>query len=92
MRLHDGDKLDLIVLDGSAFYQGTMEVVAHEELTTPNGPQKAIKILCRGRRIANGGHKIGKPPRFGMVWVSDDAAQYRCASKATPNLAKRSLC
>ncbi|HMY57933.1 MAG TPA: DUF3108 domain-containing protein [Pseudomonadota bacterium] len=75
MRLHDGDKLDLIVLDGSAFYQGTMEVVAHEELTTPNGPQKAIKILCRGERIANGGHKIGKPPRFGMVWVSDDAAR-----------------
>lgn len=75
MRLHDGDKLDLVVLDGSAFYQGTMEVVAHEELATPSGPQKAIKIQCRGERIANGGQKVGRPPRFGMVWVSDDAAR-----------------
>lgn len=75
MRLHDGDKLDLVVLDGSAFYQGTMEVITHEELTMPSGPQKAIKILCRGERIANGGAKVGKPPRFGTVWVSDDAAR-----------------
>jgi hypothetical protein len=75
MRLHDGDKLDLVVLDGSAFYQGTMEVLAHEALTTPLGSQKAIKIQCRGERIANGGQKIGRPPRFGTVWVSDDAGR-----------------
>ncbi len=75
MRLHDGDKLDLVVLDGSAFYQGTMEVLAHEVLTTPLGSQKAIKIQCRGERIANGGQKIGRPPRFGTVWVSDDAGR-----------------
>jgi hypothetical protein len=75
MRLHDGDKLDLVVLDGSAFYQGTMEVVGREELATPNGPQKAIKIACRGERIVNNGQKVGRPPRFGTVWVSDDPAR-----------------
>lgn len=75
MRLHDGDKLDLIVLDGSAFYQGTMEVVGREELQTEAGLRKAIKIQCRGERIVNNGQKVGRPPRFGTVWVSDDAAR-----------------
>lgn len=75
MRLHDRDKLELVVLDGSAFYQGTMEVVAHEELQTAMGAHKAIKILCRGERVVNNGQKVGRPPRFGMIWVSDDAAR-----------------
>jgi hypothetical protein len=75
LRLHDGDEIDLVLLDGSAFYQGTMQVVGREEVLLPFGAQKAIKLACKGERISIVGHKIGKPPRYGTVWVSDDKAR-----------------
>lgn len=74
-RLHNGDKLELIVMDGTAFYQGTMEVAGRQELTTAIGNRPAIKILCRGERISENGVKLGRPPRSAMMWVSDDTAR-----------------
>lgn len=74
-RLRNGDKLELILMDGSAFYLGTMEVVAREELVTGIGRRKAIKILCRGERINENGVKINRPMRSAIIWVSDDPAR-----------------
>ena len=73
LKLAQGDQIDLVLLDGSSFYEGTMQVVGKEEVTTPIGRHAAIKIACRGERITVGGKKLGKPPRFGIVWVSDDS-------------------
>lgn len=74
-RLQNGDKLELIVMDGTAFYQGTMEVTGRQELTTAIGNRPAIRILCRGERISENGVRLGRPPRTAMMWVSDDAAR-----------------
>lgn len=74
-RLQNGDKLELIVMDGTAFYQGTMEVAGRQELITAIGNRPAIKILCRGERISENGVKLGRPPRTAKMWVSDDSAR-----------------
>jgi hypothetical protein len=81
VRLHDGDKLALIVMDGTAFYQGTMEVLGREEIVSglTSGPlagtQRAIKVLCRGERISENGVKLTRPPRSATLWISDNAAR-----------------
>jgi hypothetical protein len=73
-RLKDGDKLDLTFIDGAAFYQGTIEVVGREDLSTAIGTRAAIKLACTGERINEFGQKVpGRPPRRGTVWISDDA-------------------
>ena len=77
-RLQNGDKLALVVMDGTAFYQGTMEIVGREEIASafdPSGTQRAIKIVCRGERITENGVKVGRPPRIATLWVSDTAAR-----------------
>jgi hypothetical protein len=75
LRLQDGDKADLVVMDGTAFYQGTMEVLGREVTQSGLGPRAAIKILCSGVRITENGGKVNRPVRTGLVWVSDDAAR-----------------
>ena len=75
LRLQDGDKVDLVVMDGTAFYQGTMEVLGREVTQSGLGPRAAIKILCSGVRITENGGKVNRPVRTGLVWVSDDAAR-----------------
>lgn len=73
-RLKDGDKLDLTFIDGAAFYQGTIEVVGREDLSTAIGTRAAIKLACTGERINEFGQKVpNRPPRRGTVWISDDA-------------------
>jgi hypothetical protein len=62
-------------MDGTAFYQGTMEVAGREDLTTELGTQRVIKLVCRGERINENGQKLARPPRTGTLWVSDDAAR-----------------
>lgn len=74
-RLRAGDKLELVVMDGTAFYQGTIEVVGREELGTTLGTRQAVKLLCRGERISETGVKIGRPPRTATLWITDDAAR-----------------
>lgn len=75
LRLQDGDKADLVVMDGTAFYQGTMEVLGREVTQSGLGPRAAIKILCSGVRITENGGKVNRPVRTGLVWISDDAAR-----------------
>lgn len=75
LRLQDGDKVDLVVMDGTAFYQGTMEVLGREVTQSGLGPRAAIKILCSGVRITENGGKVNRPVRTGLVWISDDAAR-----------------
>jgi hypothetical protein len=62
VRLQNGDKLQLIVMDGTAFYQGSMEVVGREEIATTLEPstQRAVKFP-------------GRPPRLATLWVTDNA-------------------
>jgi hypothetical protein len=74
-RLRDGDKLALVIIDGTAFYQGTIEVVGREDLDSELGIRRAIKLACRGERITENGQKLPRPPRTATVWVSDDAAR-----------------
>jgi hypothetical protein len=71
-RLHEGDRLDLIILDGTALYQGSIDVQGREELTTGMGTHRAIKLLCKGERIDINGRKSGRPPRTATLWLSDD--------------------
>ena len=81
VRLKDGDKLSLIVMDGTAFYQGSMEVLGREDIVTSiatgsgAGTQRAIKILCRGERISENGAKLVRPVRGATMWISDNAAR-----------------
>jgi hypothetical protein len=72
-RLADGDRLDVIVMDGSNFYQGTIEVQSHEELSSSLGVRRAIRLFCRGEAINERGVKLGRPPRQATLWLSDDA-------------------
>lgn len=72
-RLGDGDSLQLIVMDGSNFYQGTIEVQGREALTTSMGNFRTIKLHCQGERVDSHGAKIPKPPRQATLWLSDDA-------------------
>lgn len=74
-RLHTGDKLELVVMDGTAFYQGTMEVLGREELGTALGLRQAVKLLCRGERISENGVKLARPPRTATMWITDDSAR-----------------
>lgn len=71
-RLAQGDRLELIAMDGTDLYQGVLEVLGREELKSSLGTQSAIKILCRGERINHLGQNLGKPPRQATLWVSDD--------------------
>lgn len=71
-RLKEGDHLELIILDGTALYQGTIDVEGREELTTAFGTHRAIKLACRGERIDINGRKTGRPPRTATLWLSDD--------------------
>jgi hypothetical protein len=71
-RLAQGDRLQLIVMDGADLYQGVIEVVGREELRSAMGTQSAIKLSCRGERINHLGQSLGKPPRQATLWVSDD--------------------
>lgn len=72
-RLKDGDHLELIILDGTALYQGSIDVQGREELTTAFGTHQAIKLLCKGERVDQNGHKGGRPARTATMWLSDDA-------------------
>jgi hypothetical protein len=74
-RLKDGDKLSLVVMDGTAFYLGTMEVLGRQDIQSELGTRRAIKLACTGERINENGEKLARPPRRGTVWVSDDAAR-----------------
>lgn len=71
-RLAQGDRLELIAMDGTDLYQGVLEVVGREELKSAMGAQSAIKISCRGERVNHLGQNLGKPPRQATLWVSDD--------------------
>lgn len=71
-RLKEGDHLELIILDGTALYQGSIDVQGREELTTSMGTHRAIKLLCKGERIDINGRKSGRPPRTATLWLSDD--------------------
>lgn len=71
-RLKEGDHLELIILDGTALYQGSIDVHGREDLTTSMGTQRAIKLLCKGERIDINGRKAGRPPRTATLWLSDD--------------------
>ena len=46
-RLKEGDHLELIIPDGTALYQGSIDA-GREELTTAFGTNPAIKLLCKG--------------------------------------------
>lgn len=70
--LRDGDRLDLVVLDGAALYDGHVDVVGREGLTIDGRERAAIRIRCTGRRID--GKVLGKP-REATLWLSDDAAR-----------------
>lgn len=72
-RLKEGDHLELIILDGTALYQGSIDVQGREELTTAMGTQTAIKLQCKGERIDQNGRKSGRTPRTATMWLSDDA-------------------
>lgn len=71
-RLADRDHLELIILDGTALYQGSIDVQGREDLTTTMGTQRAIKLACKGERIDINGRKVGRPPRTATLWLSDD--------------------
>jgi hypothetical protein len=72
-RLTNGDKLELIAMDGTDLYRGTIEVVGREELRSAMGTQQAIRLLCRGDRVNHFGQKVPeKAPRQATLWVSDD--------------------
>lgn len=87
-RLRTGDKLALIVMDGTAFYQGTIDVVDREELNTAIGTRQAVKLLCRGERISETGVKLGRPPRTAMIWITDDAARLPLRVEGETDLGK----
>lgn len=72
-RLEAGDKLELILIDGTNFYQGTIDVQRREELKSAMGTQSAIRLLCQGQRVDDKGRKMGRPPRQATLWLSDDA-------------------
>lgn len=71
-RLKEGDHLELIILDGTALYQGSIDVKGREDLTTTMGTHPAIKLLCKGERVDHNGRKSGRPPRTATLWLSDD--------------------
>ncbi len=72
-RLKEGDHLELIILDGTALYQGSIDVQGREELTTAFGTNPAIKLLCKGERVDQNGRKTGRIVRTATMWLSDDA-------------------
>lgn len=72
-RLAEKDRLELILMEGANFYQGSIDVIGREDVTTALGTRKSIKLLCRGERINEHGAKLGRPPRQATMWVSDDA-------------------
>lgn len=72
-RLDPGDKLELILIDGTNFYQGAIEVLRREELKSAMGNQTAIRLLCTGQRVDAKGVKLPRPPRQATLWLSDDA-------------------
>lgn len=85
-RLQQGDKLELILLDGSAFYQGSITVEGRESLTTAMGTHPAIKLACRGERIGETGLKLGRPPRTATMWLTDDARRLPLLVRAQTDL------
>jgi len=72
-RLADGDKLTLVVIDGSVFYQSTIDVAGREQTTGEFCTKRVIKLLCSGQRIDPTGQKLARPLRAATIWVSDDA-------------------
>lgn len=71
--LRDGDRIEMVLVDGSAFYKGRVTVEAHELLTLPEGPRPAIRVRCVGDRIDVHGTPLARPSRAATVWLSDDA-------------------
>lgn len=72
-RLFDGDRLELVVLDGSAFYRGWIDVAGREELELPQGRRRVVRLSCSGERVNENGIKMNRPLRHGTIWLSDDA-------------------
>lgn len=72
--LRDGDRLEFLVLDGAALYQGWVEVAGREPLRTALGTRRAIRLHCRGRRVSPEGVVVAdRPVREATLWLSDDA-------------------
>ncbi|MCS6915159.1 MAG: DUF3108 domain-containing protein [Myxococcales bacterium] len=71
-RLADGDRLDLLVLDGTVLYEGHVEVVGRELLHAGGSQWPAIRLRCWGRRLQADGRPTDRPPREATLWLSDD--------------------
>lgn len=74
-RLHTGDRLHLVLIDGSAFYRGQVVVAARERIETQGGARDTIRLDCVGERMDINGNKLNRPLRRGTIWLSDDEAR-----------------
>lgn len=87
-RLQKGDKLELTVFDGSAFFLGTIVVEERETISTPFGLRGAIRLACRGDRVDPNGQRTGQPPRLVTIWVGDDPMRLPLRAEANTDIGK----